>query len=151
MLTFDTILELKTKLDCYISDLALQKLNHDRFGICIDKLDIKKLDLLKDYQKILNKLVLQQSLFNKTSTEIVENIILINTNTNQGQYVPKTTKTNFLGNCVKEVIVKTPSFDSLLNKFVFTETTTYEQDADCSNIQSDITCLDKILKHIRNL
>lgn len=141
---------LKEQLDEKIVQLGYRKLNSERFGYCLKGSDRDTLTLLRDYQKLLERVLLQNSPIRPTETVSITQPIL-NTTTGIYEYIAKTVVTTYMGNCVKKITTNTPSFDVDSNSIIFTTEEEYTQDLDCSNIQTDITCIDAIIEQIKSL
>lgn len=146
----ETIQEIKEILDCTIVNLTYSKLSSERFGTCFSSLDKNRLGLLIDYQEIIDKLVLQTSPM-LPSEETSEVITVVNTHTNESFQKVAYTTVNYLGNCIKEIIKRTPYYNEDTQEIEESLTTEYVQVTDCTNIQSDIFCVEELIAQIKRL
>lgn len=142
--------KLKQTLDSKIVDLSYKKLNSKRFGYCLEDNAINKLNLLKDYQKLLSKILLQTSVV-KPNESITIPVSVLNTVTNLYTVENKTVLTEYMGNCIKKINTTNPFYNTTTNAVDYTISTTYEQTFDCDNVQTNLPCINKIIEQIKSI
>lgn len=148
----ETIQDIKELIDTEVVNLTYKKLSSDRFGTCMSDLEKNKLNLLKDYQDLVDKLVLQTSPLqpSENSTEIVT-VIDPDTEESVGEYELYIT-VNYLGNCIKETVRNTPYFNTDSQEVEYQLSYEYEQIVvGCTNPQSDIVCVENLIAQIKSI